>query len=271
MIQRLIVTIILTPLGLYAIYLGGWAYGLTAAVLVGIAAWEYVQLSKAAGHRPSQVLVIGGVLLLLLQRGLNGFEYEPFVLGLLILIAFAYHMLMYERGRDQAVTDMGMTLLGILYLGWIGSFLLSLRALPDGQWWTLIILPAVWLADSGAYWVGKNFGKHLLSPRLSPKKTWEGYWGGAAFGTLTTWLLSFAWQAGAGPGSEITPLRALLLGLAMGLLPTLGDLAESMIKRSAGVKDSGTLLPGHGGAFDRIDSWLWAGVIGYYLIAWFVK
>jgi phosphatidate cytidylyltransferase len=108
----------------------------------------------------------------------------------------------------------------------------------------------------------------LLSPRLSPKKTWEGYFGGILVAVILTPLLVVLLRLVAGPDSAITPLRGIWVGLVMGIIPTLGDLGESMIKRQRGVKDSGNLLPGHGGAFDRIDSWLWAVVIGYYMIVW---
>jgi phosphatidate cytidylyltransferase len=175
------------------------------------------------------------------------------------------HLVAFERGRNQAATDFTVTLAGIFYLGWIGSYLISLRSLPDGRWWTLLALSAVWVADGMAYAAGKRWGRHLLSPRLSPKKTWEGYWGslvgGLAMGAFLGWLFSLL-------GAGTTAWSGVWLGLVMGGLPTLGDLGESMLKRQAGVKDSGNLLPGHGGMFDRIDSWLWAGVISYYLITW---
>ena len=112
-------------------------------------------------------------------------------------------------------------------------------------------------------------GKHKLSPRLSPKKTWEGYIGGVVTGTLGAGLLAYLWQPCARTGMTPSPLQSgLLLGFIISLTTTLGDLGESMIKRQVGVKDSGNLIPGHGGVFDRIDSWLWAGVIGYYVIIW---
>jgi phosphatidate cytidylyltransferase len=123
-------------------------------------------------------------------------------------------------------------------------------------------------ADSGAYFIGKGFGRHQLSPRLSPKKTWEGYFGGIIVGLILTTLLAALIQWSIGPDSTITPLRGALVGLVMGVVPTLGDLGESMIKRQMGVKDSGNILPGHGGAFDRVDSWLWAVAIGYYMVVW---
>jgi phosphatidate cytidylyltransferase len=118
----------------------------------------------------------------------------------------------------------------------------------------------------GAYLIGRSMGRHKLAPRLSPKKTWEGYLGGIASSLLCGALLAYWFGMILGPEAGFTLQRGLLVGLAMGVLPTLGDLGESLIKRQVGAKDSSHLLPGHGGFFDRIDSWLWAGVIGYYLI-----
>jgi phosphatidate cytidylyltransferase len=148
--------------------------------------------------------------------------------------------------------------------------LISVRNLPEGQWWLLLILPAVWFADSAAYIVGSRIGKHKMAPRLSPKKSWEGYIAGVVFGTLGTALLAMLFQNYLKPDTAITPWIGLLLGFILSTLTTLGDLGESMIKRQVGVKDTGRLLPGHGGAFDRIDSWLWAAVLGYYLVSWLV-
>jgi phosphatidate cytidylyltransferase len=93
----------------------------------------------------------------------------------------AYHLFQYERGSQRAGTDFAVTLSGILYIGWLGAYLISLRRLPDGLWWLLTVLPAVWLADTGAYLVGSRFGRHKMTPRLSPKKSWEGYLGGILF------------------------------------------------------------------------------------------
>jgi len=266
--QRLLVIVILLPLGMAAIWSGGWVYTALVAAIMGVAAWEYVQLFRLGGLRPACVLVVGGTLLLVGGRMLDGFESSNWLLSALILLSMTYHLVAYESGRDQAATDFGVTLGGILYLGWIGSYFVSLRSLPDGEWWILTVLPAVWLADGGAYIVGRLWGRHKLSPRLSPKKTWEGYLGGIVFGVIFGALFAALWQFGAGSQSGITPLRGALVGLVMGVFPTLGDLGESMIKRQMGVKDSSRLLPGHGGFFDRIDSWLWAAVLGYYLVLW---
>lgn len=268
LVKRLLVTIILLPVGMAAILAGGWYLTALVAVFMCLAAWEYVNLFRAGGLQPASILVIGGTLIILIGRNLNGFNSAAWMISLLILLGMTYHLVAYERGRDQAGTDFAVTLAGMFYIGWFGAYFISLRNLPEGKWWILVVLPAVWFADAGAYFIGKRFGRHKLSPRLSPKKTWEGYLGGIVVGVLLTFLLAAIWRVGAGPNSAITPLRGALVGLVMGIFPTLGDLGESMIKRQMGAKDSGNLLPGHGGAFDRIDSWLWAVVLGYYMILW---
>ena len=268
LVKRLLVAIVLLPIGLAAIIAGGWYLTALVAVFMGLAAWEYVTLFHIGGLQPARVMVVGGTLLLLIGRNINGFEGAPWMISLLILLSMTYHLVAYELGRDQAGTDFAVTLGGMFYIGWFGAYFISLRNLPEGNWWMLVVLPGVWFADTGAYFIGKRFGHHLLSPRLSPKKTWEGYLGGIVFSVILTALFAAIWQVGAGPASAITPLRGALMGLVMGIIPTLGDLGESMFKRQMGVKDSGNLLPGHGGAFDRVDSWLWAVVIGYYMIHW---
>jgi phosphatidate cytidylyltransferase len=270
--SRVLVTIILLPIGLVLIAIGGWPFTSLVALFMALAVWEYVQLFRSGGYQPAGVLMVFGALLIVAGRAYNGFESAPWIISLFILASLTYHLLAYERGRQTAATDFGVTLAGALYIGWIGAYLVSLRLIPDGKWWILIVLPAVWFADSGAYLIGTRFGRHKLSPRLSPKKSWEGFIAGVVFGTLGGALMAVLWRIGAGPQSAITAPRGALLGFVLALLTPLGDLGESMIKRQFGAKDSGHLLPGHGGFFDRIDSWLWAAVIGYYMIVWwFIK
>lgn len=267
--KRLLVAIVLLPLGIFVIALGGIIFTLVVALFLALAAWEYVQLFRKGGVNASPLLVVGGVLLFSFGRYRDGFGSADWMVSILILAAMVHHLIAYERGRAQAATDFAVTLTGAFYIGWIGAYFISLRELPDGKWWFLIALPSVWLADSAAFFVGSRWGKRQLSPRLSPKKTWEGYLSGVLAGIASAAVLGALWQLAATPQAHINPINAAWLGLAMSVLPTLGDLGESMIKRQLGVKDSGNLLPGHGGMFDRLDSWLWGGVIAYYLISWF--
>jgi phosphatidate cytidylyltransferase len=262
LVRRLLIAILLVPPGIGLIALGGWPYGFFVTLVLGVAAWEYWNLFRIGGFAPSRVLVVGGVAGLALITLIRP-EYLIPSIVLLTLAAMTYHLVDYERGRDKAATDFGITLGGILYLGLIGSFLISLRNLPDGKWWVMLVLPSVWLVDTGAYLIGSRYGKHKLSPRLSPKKTWEGFFAGIVFGVVIGAVLAALWHL---MSPAVTIERGALIGFLMGVLTPLGDLGESMIKRQAGVKDSSQILPGHGGVLDRIDSWLWAGVIGYYVI-----
>ncbi|MEW5867726.1 MAG: phosphatidate cytidylyltransferase [Chloroflexota bacterium] len=269
LVTRTIVSLLLLPIGLLFIAWGGPYYAALITLILILAAWEFTNLFAMSGLQPARWLVVGGTAALALGRYINGFASADWIASLLVLLSMAHHLLAYERGRDQAGSDFAATLAGIFYLGWVGAYMISLRQIPEGKWWVLVVLPAVWLADSGAYLVGSRFGRRKIAPRLSPKKTWEGYLGGILFSVVGTPLFAALWRVGAGPDTSITLASSAWIGLAMGLLTILGDLGESMIKRQVGQKDSGDLLPGHGGAFDRIDSWLWAAAIGYYLVTWF--
>lgn len=266
MLTRTLVVIILLPIGLAVIYLGGWFFTAVAGIILLLASYEYVGLFRHGNYRPALLIVTIGSLSFVLARALDGFNSAPWMISLLILVSMAYHLFDFERGRELAGTDFTITLSGIFYVGWLGAYLISLREIQDGMWWVLLVLCSVWFADSGAYLIGKTIGKHHITPRLSPKKTWEGYIGGIIFGMIGSTFLALLIQYLDNGSTGIDPLNGLLLGFVIGVISILGDLGESMIKRQVGQKDSGRLLPGHGGAFDRIDSWLWAGVIGYYLI-----
>ncbi len=265
--QRMIVAIIMIPVTIGAIYAGGWVYAVLVLALLGLAAWEYGRIFQQGGFCPSRFLLIGGVLLLAACREWLGFAFSDGVISGLVLLAMILHTAAYEKGIDCSASSFAVTLSGLLYLGWIGAYLFSLRNLPDGRWWALTALPSAALADSGAYIFGKAFGRHRFSPRVSPKKTWEGYIGGIVFGVACTGLLAALWHLRA---PAVTFQDGLLVGAVMAIFCPLGDLGESMLKRQFGLKDSSNLLPGHGGVLDRIDSWLWAGVIGYYLVLWLV-
>jgi phosphatidate cytidylyltransferase len=271
LLQRVLVVLILLPIGIALIFLGGIWFALAVSLILGLAGWEFAGIFRRGGHEASGFLVVIGILLLVWGRYSGNAELEAGLMVLSVLAAMTYHLVQYERGRDGAAVDFAVTLAGILYVGGLGAYFVSLRELEAGAWWVLLVLPAIWLADSGAYFIGRRFGKRKLSPRLSPKKTWEGYLGGLFVGIAGTVLLGYLWNLVGSPEFEISPLQSALLGGVLAAVTTLGDLGESMIKRQFGVKDSGNILPGHGGAFDRIDSWLWGAPIGYFIIvAWIV-
>jgi len=267
LIKRVLAALALAAIGIPAMILGGVFYFGLITLLLAIATWEYGKMFHDAGNNASTPILVGGVVLIVFLRGYYP-DYAPAALTLLILFAMTWHLVDYEKGRDLAATDFAITVAGIVYLGWIGAYLIDVRNLPNGLTWIALVLPAAWLADTAAYFVGKSFGKHLLCPRLSPKKTWEGYWGGVFFGTVGTAGLAVLWHHLGGPA--VTWWQGAALGAVLSIITTLGDLGESMFKRQTGVKDSSNIIPGHGGVLDRMDSWLWAGALGYLLIIWFL-
>lgn len=259
MVRRLGTSLLLLIVIVPAVVFGGIFYFLLVAFFAVTATYEYVHMFGAAGFRPSAALTIAGAFVLLAARAFWPAWTGP-ALTLLVLAAMAYHMLAYERGRDEAALDFVITVGGIVYLGWVAGYMLDVRALPHGAWWVMFIFPVVWLADSGAYVIGARYGVHKMLKRLSPKKSWEGFFAGVVAGTLYGGFFAFVYSR-FGP-LHLSIWQGLLLGLVLSSITTLGDLGESLIKRFTGAKDSGTFLPGHGGAFDRIDSLIWAAVIG---------
>lgn len=264
--KRVLTSLVLLVIGLPAILFGGIPFFMLITFFLVAAAWEYVHLFQHLGYRPAFWLVGGGTLLLLISRAWSPLLWSEALLALLLLVALAWHLFEYERGASHSAVDFALTVAGFAYFGWVGAYIYALRALPNGGWWLMLVLPSVWLADSGAYNIGARYGRHRMAPRLSPGKTWEGFLAGLFTAALAGAF--FAWAYSSFGPLQITPAQGALLGLLLGLFTPLGDLGESLFKRQANLKDSGNLFPGHGGAFDRIDSWLWAGVIGYYLIQW---
>jgi phosphatidate cytidylyltransferase len=269
--QRLLVAIVFVPIIFAVVAYGRWVYPLMITIFMGLAAVEYGQLYRRANLRPALPLLVAGVVAFCAARGLFGFDLAPAVLAAGILLSMTWHLIDYERGAASSGLDFALTVAGMLYLGWIGAYLISLRQLPDGEWWVLITLPSVWLADAAAFFVGQRWGRRPMAPRLSPKKTWEGYLAGVLMGAASGAGMASLWRLGAGNLSTLTAVRGLELGLVLGVLTPLGDLGISMMKREIGVKDTSGLVPGHGGVLDRTDSWVWAGVLAYYVVAIFTS
>jgi phosphatidate cytidylyltransferase len=271
MLRRTLTALGLGLISLPAVIYGGIFFYLLAVVVLSGAAWEYVRLYRAVQLEPNQIVTIGGVLCIITARFFFKEAAVPLFV-LLVLLAMAVHLVAYERGRDRAGIDFAVAVTGMVYLGWLGSYLLDLRQLPQGAWWLMLVLPIVWGADTGAYAIGAVYGKHKMTPRLSPKKSWEGYIAGLITSIAVGAFFAYAFSS-LGPqplGGVITPLQGAFLGFVIGALATLGDLGESMFKRQGGLKDSSNIFPGHGGFFDRIDSWIWGAALGYFVIQFLI-
>jgi len=261
---RLLTAAVLIPVAVCCIYLGGLAFLALVGVLLTLAEVEFCRLVARNDFRPTLAFGFGMVWLWLVDAQWPTLGLLQPGIALILLASLAWQM---AHRQGLPVADWALTISGGLYLGLCGACLVSLRGIrPDGMWWTLTIVPAIMAADTAAYFVGRAWGRHKLAPTLSPGKTWEGYIGGVIAGGLLTPLLASLWRVEAGAGATVSGVHGLIVGFVIATLAPLGDLAISMIKRQAGAKDSGTILPGHGGALDRVDSILWAAVIGYYYV-----
>jgi phosphatidate cytidylyltransferase len=271
MLRRTLTSLGLAAVGLPAIIFGGVFYYLLIAIVLTGSAWEYARLYRAVRYEPNEIVTIGGVLCIATARFFFPEAAVPLLVGL-ILLAMTVHLIAYECNRDQAGVEFAVTVAGLVYLGWIGSYLIDLRQLPQGGWWLMIVLPIVWGGDTGAYALGVRYGKHKMTPRLSPKKSWEGYIAGVITSVAVGAFFAYAFSS-LDPkplGGLITAVQGGVLGLVIGALAPLGDLGESMFKRQGGLKDSSNIFPGHGGFFDRIDSWIWGAALGYFVIRFFI-
>lgn len=252
---RVVSAVLLIALVALPVWQGGFLFTALVLVFGGLALWEFYRLVlHEAKHSlmPLGALATAG---LVMGAHWPGEEIVHLTLSGLVIGGLIWEMalpIQHDRLRDWA-----LMLAGVLYIGWPMSLLVRLRALPDGLWWVLLAIVATSACDSGAYLVGRYLGRRAFAPRYSPKKTWEGTLGGVGLCLIVTALLGPAWLG-------LPPAHALLLGALLGPAAVLGDLAESMIKRRAGVKDSSTLIPGHGGVLDRVDSLIFTVTVVYF-------
>ena len=268
--ERIAIIAFLIPFAAWAFADDGWFNALAFALVLALAGAEFGCMFRRQDLRPSLPVIVGGIFLITIGRHIWDGRHAALIFACSCLAAQIWHLVDYERGAAHSATDFAITLADLLLLGWIGSYLVLLRRLPDGLWWMLIALPSAWVGDAFAYIGGKAFGRHTFSHRISPKKTWEGYLIGACMGTLSGLALAMLWRIGAGAESPITLVNGLILAGVVNFLAPIGDLGISMIKREFHVKDASSLLPGHGGLLDRLDSWLWSGVLAFYLVLWFI-
>ncbi|GAB4436190.1 MAG: phosphatidate cytidylyltransferase [Chloroflexi bacterium OHK40] len=249
-----------------------WATVAIVAVCVALGISELFAVLRHGGHTPRTALGIFVGLLLCAAAALRPFSSLDLTgLGLTFGVGASLCYEVLARDRATSLINWALTFTGAVYIGWLLSAFILLRqidqplhggplaaiGLQPGTAWVMLVLAITWIQDSAAYFVGRSVGRTPMAPILSPKKTWEGFAGGLAGSVLAALLATAILQL------PISPLAATLIGLAAGVAGPLGDLGESLIKRQVGVKDSGAIIPGHGGVLDRMDSLLFTAPVVY--------
>jgi len=246
------------PFGLWII---GWSheyvYDATVALVCTLALSELLVMGERKGYHLPKVLCILVALFIVAAFILEPVSVEMGVFAALLIIPASY---VFGRGGelDQALPSSAIAVMGTLYVGMLAGSLIRLRKdFADGPQLVFFLLIVVWIADAGAYYVGRSLGKHRLSPRISPKKTIEGLAGGVVASAIAAVIIHYTFFP------KFPLVHAVIAAIVLSLAGVVGDLAESMWKRSAAVKDSGTLIPGHGGFLDRFDSVFFTAPILY--------
>ncbi len=265
--QRVLSAAVLIPVAAVFLYFGGWWFTTLVTVfgvLAGYEAYAMLRRPDCGNHDPFVWWGEGVIVLLIVSAMFDGEGrlYFPLMTGV-ILVTLTYALLRFSHTR-RAATDWAITLAIALYLGTLIRYGVLLRNLPQGLRWVVVGLVLTWIIDSVAYFVGMYRGdkRRTLAPILSPKKSVEGVIGGVVGGIVAAALL-VPWVV-----SDLSWEQGVFLGGLLSIIAPLGDLAESMFKRQCNLKDSGHLIPGHGGAFDRLDSLLFVIPVVYWVAQW---
>jgi phosphatidate cytidylyltransferase len=249
--QRLITGLIAGIFFITLLILGNYWFTAITMALTVVGYDEYMRMLKLKQSRLLYLLGLIGVIIIAVPWHQFGIEqllsWEKIIWLFMLLFLTATVVTKNKVSLDQA----GLIFIGIVYLGLGFHYIMETRLLDShGLFWTMLVLIGIWSADSGAYFGGVLFGKHLLWPAISPKKTYEGAIGGIILAVLVTLIFSYINQ------NLLSLIQAVILGAVISIVGQLGDFIQSAYKRAKGIKDTGTLLPGHGGVLDRVDSWL---------------
>lgn len=267
--HRVITAAVGVPVIIAAIWFGDpWmTLFIAAAALAG--SYEFYRIADFDSREPLLYLGLLWTLALVLSPHCRNPDLLPVVITATMLVSLI--CLLLRRSRDKAFSDWAWTIAGALYVGWMLSYWLNLRGLEDGRNWVYLAMLTTFANDTGAYFIGRARGKHKLAPAISPAKTWEGAIGGLVSAILAAIVIATILKlisVKIGAPFLFRYWQITLLGFVVGLSAQLGDLVESLLKRNMGVKEAGSLLPGHGGVLDRFDSLIFVGAVVYYYVIW---
>ena len=254
--KRIITALWGIPLVFAVIWFGEPWFTILVAIWGLLAAFEFYTMVAASKVPPLTYFGLVWTLLFILSPHFNYGFVVPLMLTSAVMLSLIW--LLLRPQKEEAFARWTWTMAGILYVGWLLSYLVALRGLDDGRDWVFLALFTTFGSDTAAFFVGRTFGRHRLAPHISPGKTWEGtigwVFGPIIVSLVLVTLLNLPLNYG----------QAILLGLLVSIVGQLGDLVESVLKRNMGVKDSGKLIPGHGGALDRTDSVVFTTIVVYY-------
>ncbi len=271
--KRIITSLWFVPLLVIVVWFGGEPGFTALMVIFGIlAALEFYRMVAMSKAPPLTyfgliwtalfILSRNSELLTILEPRFNLSLVTPLLLASAVVLSLIG--LLSRRQKEGAFTSWAWTIAGILYVGWLLSHLVALRGLDAGRNWVFFALFTTWASDTTAFFIGRKLGRHKLAPNISPGKTWEGATGGI-LGAIIVSILFFTATPFHLP---LTYWQAIPLSILVSIFGQVGDLVESLLKRNMGVKDSGKLMPGHGGILDRMDSIIFAGIVVYYYVIW---
>lgn len=292
--RRVAFGVVAAPIAVAIVLYGGAPLAALLAIASALAAWEFFRMARAAALTPlddTGIVIAGLIPLVIHARYLHLYEPDASIgaASLLALVTLCVLALaIWLRGvGGKPIGGVSTTLFGAAYTGGMLSFAYGIRYheyafapaaiglggrafnLASGGLLLLIPLLATWASDTGAYAVGRLIGRHKLIPSVSPGKTVEGAFGGLAGSVLVVWALTHWFLR---PGAHLDfrwrPVGVILFGVIVSVAAQIGDIAESLLKRDAGVKDSSTLIPGHGGVLDRVDSLLFVLPVSYVCFGW---
>jgi phosphatidate cytidylyltransferase len=265
---RVITGVVGVPLVVLAIWFGNpwpWFTLLIAAVALA-GTYEFYKLANFDRREPLLYLGLLWALALAVRPQYVSSNVLPVVITATVLISLVW--LLFRPSREKAFQNWAWAIAGALYVGWMLSYWLNLRGLTDGRNWVYLAMLTTFANDTGAYFIGRAKGKHKMAPTVSPAKTWEGAIGGLISAIPAAIMIALVLNV-------ISPFtfaywQIIVLGFIVSLFAQLGDLVESLLKRNMGVKEAGSLLPGHGGILDRFDSLIFVGAVVYYYVIWLV-
>jgi phosphatidate cytidylyltransferase len=257
--QRILTGVIAGLVFITFLMLGGYWYSGLILLLSIIGYDEYVRMTDLKKHKLTSLLGLAAMLFLAVPWETKAYSLPIDPTAVIWLFMFVLLSITVASKNAITIDQISILLLGIVYMGLGFHYMISTRMPEHGLFWTILIFVCIWASDSGAYFVGSKFGKHPLWPQISPKKSIEGSVGGIVISVIAA--LVFAWFT-----PELLSFgTAVILGIVIAVVGQLGDLIQSAYKRVKGIKDTGALLPGHGGILDRVDSWL----IVFPFVHWF--